>query len=86
MRTIIIRLFSLLLIAGFYATSFASAKKSHAPLTKINTLNGTFSGKITDAKTGAPIEAATIYLTDIKSGTASDASGRFIIKNNGSIT
>jgi len=44
-------------------------------------ITGTFSGKITDSKTGAAIESATIYITDIKSGTASDASGYFVIKN-----
>ena len=44
-------------------------------------INGTFSGKITDAKTGAAIEGATIYISDIKSGTASDAAGKFVIKN-----
>ena len=77
MKLIFKGLFSLLIICSFYTTSFAVDKISE----KLNTLNGTFSGKITDAKTGAPIEAASIYISDIKSGTASDASGRFIIKN-----
>ena len=77
MKLVFKRLLSFLLIFSFYTTSFAVDKISE----KINTLNGTFSGKITDARTGAPIEAASIYISDIKSGTASDASGRFIIKN-----
>ncbi len=51
------------------------------PVIKIKTINGTFSGKITDAKTGAAIEGATIYISDIRSGTTADASGNFIIKN-----
>ena len=54
---------------------------STGPLKKINFVKGTFSGKITNAKTGAPIEAATIYLSDIKMGSSSDAGGNFIINN-----
>ena len=77
MKIIFKRLFSLLLICSFYTTSFAVDKTSE----KLNTLNGTFAGKITDAKTGASIEAASIYISDIKSGSASDASGKFVIKN-----
>lgn len=44
-------------------------------------INGTFSGKITDAKTGAAIEGASIYISDIRSGTSTNASGEFIINN-----
>lgn len=44
-------------------------------------LKGNFSGKITDAKTGKPVAAATIYITDVKIGSASDNEGNFIIKN-----
>jgi iron complex outermembrane receptor protein len=81
MRIIIIRLFSLLLICSFFINSFAGIPALPEAKKKTNALNGTFSGKITDAKTGTPIEAASIYLSDIKSGTASDASGKFTIKN-----
>lgn len=44
-------------------------------------LKGSFSGRITDAKTGKPIADATIYITDIKTGTASDNEGNFTLKN-----
>lgn len=44
-------------------------------------LKGSFSGKITDAKTGRPVPDASIYITDIRSGTVSDADGNFILKN-----
>lgn len=71
MRITKIIIFALITIL-FSATVYAA---------KANPVNGTFSGKITDAKTGAAIEAATIYITDIKSGTASDAAGKFVIKN-----
>lgn len=81
MRSIILRLFYLLLCCNLYTSSFAGEVNLPEATIKINFLNGTFSGKISDAKTGAPIEAASIYLTDIRSGTASDAAGMFIIKN-----
>lgn len=54
---------------------------TNEPIKKISAQTNIFSGKITDAKTGAAIEAATVYITDIRSGTSSDASGNFIIKN-----
>ncbi|MBL7702613.1 MAG: TonB-dependent receptor [Ferruginibacter sp.] len=44
-------------------------------------VNGTFSGKITDAKTGAPIEGASVYIADIRSGTSTNAAGEFFINN-----
>lgn len=44
-------------------------------------IKGNFSGKITDAKTGKAIAAATIYITDVKIGSASDNEGNFIFKN-----
>ena len=62
-------------------TVFAQGGSYAVPLKKLNIQTSSFSGKITDAKTGAPIEAASIYIPDIKSGTSSNASGNFIIKN-----
>ena len=56
------------------AANFAGAR---TPLI----LKGSFSGKVTDAKTGKPVADATVYITDIKSGTASDANGNFTFKN-----
>ncbi len=44
-------------------------------------LKGNFSGRITDAKTGKPIPDATVYITDIKTGTATDNEGNFSFKN-----
>ena len=81
MRIIKITFFALLII--FFTGTIYTAKgnPNPEPAKKISTINGTFSGKITDAKTGAAIEAVTIYISDIKSGTASDASGNFVIKN-----
>lgn len=71
-------LFLFLLLAGHTGTfsrelSFTEIIKDHDPV------NGTFSGKITDAKTGAAIEGASVYISDIRSGTTTDASGNFLI-------
>lgn len=38
-------------------------------------------GKITDATTNAPLIGATIYISDLKATTVSDANGEFLIKN-----
>jgi iron complex outermembrane receptor protein len=81
MRSLTILSFSLLLIIITSTNSFSKGSSFNEPLKNYVPVNGTFSGKITDAKTGTPIEGASIYLSDIKSGTASDASGKFIIKN-----
>jgi len=43
--------------------------------------NFTFSGKVTDAKSGEPLAGATIYLSDDKAGTSANADGFFEIKN-----
>jgi len=55
----------------------------YAPANNITTtiLKGTFSGKVTDAKTGKVVTGASIYITDIKAGTSSDNDGNFIFKN-----
>lgn len=67
---------NIFLLAAFIlaAISFINAKNPFP-------LKGSFSGKITDAKTGRPVPDASIYITDIRSGTVSDADGNFILKN-----
>ena len=81
MRITIINFFTLLFILLSSTGTKAQGNSLAGPLKKFNTLNGTFSGKITDAKTGAAIDGATVYISDIKSGTATDAAGYFIISN-----
>jgi hypothetical protein len=44
-------------------------------------LQGSFSGKITDAKTNKPIPGVSIYFADLKLGTSTDASGDFKFRN-----
>jgi len=38
-------------------------------------------GKITDAKTNEPLSGATVYISDLKATTVSNANGEFLIKN-----
>lgn len=42
---------------------------------------GSFSGKVTDLKTGLAIPDATVYISDIKTGTVTDKEGNFSFKN-----
>jgi iron complex outermembrane recepter protein len=55
--------------------------KSFGKTSSADNLKGNFYGRITDAKTGKAIAGASVYITDIKSGTASDIDGNFSIKN-----
>ncbi len=74
----ILFLLTVLLLAGItnaqYFTEPIVKEKNHL-------LKGTFSGRITDAKTKAPLESVSVYITDIKTGSSTDANGEFIIKN-----
>ncbi len=81
MRISTIYLFSILLIISF-DTVAGTDKKSFPAIAKSSLfVYGSFSGKITDAKTGAPLAAASIYIADLKLGTSTDAAGSFMIKN-----
>ena len=39
------------------------------------------SGKITDKKTNSPLIGVTVYIPDLKLGSATDSSGNYVIKN-----
>ena len=39
------------------------------------------SGKIADASTGLPLHGVSVYIPDLKTGTASGADGSYLIKN-----
>jgi iron complex outermembrane recepter protein len=75
----------LLLISSFIIAGISNAMDSLLTTTANNTipltLKGSFAGSITDAKTGKPLAGASIYITDIKSGTSSDQQGNFILRN-----
>lgn len=75
---------ALLTIVGLFNKStglFAQGNSFTNPVASLKTLNNTFTGQVTDAKTGKPVSAATVYITDIRSGSSTDDEGRFIIKN-----
>ena len=44
-------------------------------------LKGTFYGAVTDAVTKAPIQGVSVYFSDIKTGSSTDANGNFTLKN-----
>lgn len=64
-----IHLTCLLLFALFYANSAVAATLAE------------IKGKVTDAITQTPLAGATIYLSDLKAFTSSDANGDFILRN-----
>ncbi len=72
---------TLLFILVSSTNSFSKSYSFNEPLKKYISVNGTFSGKITDARTGAAIEGASVYISDIRSGTSTNASGNFVISN-----
>ncbi len=80
MRIITIQLF-LFLIFLSYSPAISAKENPFAEPGKGFRLYSSFTGKITNAKTGTPIEGASVYITDTKSGTSSDASGNFTINN-----
>lgn len=65
----------LLLILSFHLNAH---NINHTPA---NDLKGTFSGVVTEVKTGKPVKDASIYLVDIKTGTTTRADGSFVIEN-----
>lgn len=65
----------LLLIVSFHLNA---NNINHTPA---NDLKGTFSGVVTEVKTGKPVKDASVYLVDIKTGTTTRADGSFVIEN-----
>lgn len=65
----------LLLLLSFYLNAHNT---NHTPA---NDLKGTFSGVVTEVKTGKPVKDASVYLVDIKTGTTTRADGSFVIEN-----
>ena len=50
-------------------------------LASIKHLQGTLTGKITDLKTGQPLQGAFVYIADLKTGASTNESGIYEIKN-----
>lgn len=60
----------------FFNTALSQNSFTKPLITKV-----TLSGKITDANTGQPLQGATIYIPDLKTGTTSIADGTYILRN-----
>jgi iron complex outermembrane recepter protein len=69
------KIFLFLFLVTAYAAFAGKGLKNNPPV------YGSFSGRVLDAKTGAPIAAASVYFSDIKAGISSDADGNFVFKN-----
>jgi iron complex outermembrane recepter protein len=69
---------SLLAIPSIAQTNLAEIS---AGKIAVSVLNVTLSGKITDAKTGEPLAGASVYLADDRTGTFTDANGKYILTN-----
>ncbi len=71
-----------LLLVSFVITLEVSAQKKIADAKSIALpQKSTFSGKITDAKTGTPLQGASVYFSDLKTGAAAKTDGTFTINN-----
>ena len=67
--------FIIILFIGYCNTAAQNS------VTKKLIIKVTLSGMVTDAKTGLPLQGASIYISDLKAGTTSDAQGNYILKN-----
>ncbi|GAB2828090.1 TonB-dependent receptor [Ferruginibacter profundus] len=74
MRSIKIFLFT---AAVFIVTAANAGKKN----TFTDPAKSTLSGRVTDKKTGLPLEGASVYFSDLKKGTITNANGNYSIGN-----
>jgi iron complex outermembrane receptor protein len=77
-----IKLFGIVILSCIHSFTYSqqhiSADNNPAPT---HIIAGTITGTITDAKTGEALPGASIYLHDLKKGTASDDHGKYRIPN-----
>ena len=64
-----------------YAQQLTNSETTPVPVSATDIENVVLSGKITDAKTGEPLAGASVYLPDLKTGTAANRQGEYIIRN-----
>lgn len=60
----------------FAVAAYATDFNTNIPPTK-----GMLSGKVMDAKTGAPIQSALVYISDLKTGASTNSLGEYHFKN-----
>jgi iron complex outermembrane receptor protein len=65
-----------IILFTFFNTSFAQTSYTKDIITTV-----TLSGKVTAASTGLPLDGASIYIPDLKTGTTSDANGNYILRD-----
>lgn len=67
---------TLLLIIIFLQTNMLFAQN-----TASRNIRVTLSGKITALKTNSPLQAASVYIPDLKTGTTTDENGNYVLRN-----
>ncbi len=78
MKTFFIHILLIIAVNSYCAVSFAQDPTLTARVTKAKV---TITGKITDAKTGEPLQGASVYFHDLKIGASSNAQGVYRIQN-----
>ena len=76
---IILQLFIFFILSGSAASAKGYIKN---PVTKHDfVLKGSFTGRVTDARNGKPLLGVSVFFTDVKTGSTTNANGEFIIRN-----
>lgn len=76
-----LRLIFVILSIILYTYTSASIKNSETTKYKPAILKASFSGVITDARSGNPLHRATVYISDLKVGTTTNSHGEFYLRN-----
>jgi iron complex outermembrane receptor protein len=77
-KNILLLICSIIIAVTLHAKNYSLTS---TPIKNSAVVKGAFTGKITDVKTGKALTGASIYITDIKSGTSSDNEGNYTLKN-----
>ncbi|MFM2327833.1 MAG: CarboxypepD reg-like domain, partial [Bacteroidota bacterium] len=75
-KNILLLICSIIIAVTLHAKNYSLTS---TPIKNSAVVKGAFTGKITDVKTGKALTGASIYITDIKSGTSSDNEGNYTL-------
>jgi iron complex outermembrane receptor protein len=82
MKSYTLRVFSLLTFClAFTQVTTAKGRYPVKSDKKIDVLNGTLSGKVTDKDKGTPLAGASVYIPDLKVGAVADDNGNYKLNN-----
>jgi iron complex outermembrane receptor protein len=81
MKKLSLLLVCVILFLILNTSALALIKNSETAEYKVAILKGSFSGVITDAKSGNPLHRATVYISDLKVGAATNNNGEFYLRN-----